>query len=74
MLTIFLLLAAHPVLFCGADRLCMTANQFRGRYSEWAEVVTRIPPGGIDARERQRWNSVMKAFKRLETARREIGW
>lgn len=72
MLSILLLVAAMvPTLGCGGDRVCIAANQFRGAYSQWAEIINNLKPGTFDAREPGRWKQVEHAFKRLQNSRKE---
>jgi hypothetical protein len=72
MLSILLLLVAQlPVVMCHGDPVCLAANEFRGRYSEWTHVVNATTPGTIDARETGTWHQVEIAFYRLRRAEKQ---
>lgn len=73
-LVILAMLAANPAFVCGRDRVCTRANELRGRYAAWGEIVNRIPPGGFDAREQKRWKEFRRAVDQLDRARKEMNW
>lgn len=73
LITILLIVMGQlPVVICHGDRVCVRANEFSGRYSEWAHVANASKPNVIDAKEPVAWNRVESAFKKLRHERMEL--
>lgn len=72
MLTILLLVASQvPVLMCHGDKVCLAANEFRGHYGDWTEVMNTTKAGTVNAKEPALWNELEKGFRKLKKTRSE---